>query len=127
MRHARYRGRHRKRQRPRRLTAVGAVGLGTIAAASILAPSPPTPRPTCSGTASRTASPVATGTTTPATATTAACSSPPSTWSSSTWHDYAPRADLATRAEQMDVADRVLDRAGLGRLAGVLAGGRRLR
>jgi hypothetical protein len=109
----RYRGRHRKASTTTRVTTVGVVGFGT-AAATVLAP-------------------------TSAHAATQAqwdrvaqCESGGNwhintgngyygglqfsarTWQSFDTHNYAPRADLATRAEQIDVANHVLERQGWG-------------
>jgi resuscitation-promoting factor RpfA len=112
MRHARHRGRHRKPSTASRLTAVGAVGVGTIAAASILAP-----------VAAHAATDVQWQRV-------AHCESgdnwhintgngyygglqfSSSTWSSFDVDNYASRADLATRSQQIDVANRVLNRQG---------------
>lgn len=112
MRHARNRGRHRKPSTVNRLTAVGAVGVGTIAAASILTPA-----------AAHAATDVQWDRV-------AHCESgknwhadtgngyygglqfSASTWSSFDVDHFASRADLATRAQQIDVANRVLDRQG---------------
>jgi resuscitation-promoting factor RpfA len=114
MRHARYRGRHRKPSTTNRLTAVGAVGVGTVAA-SILAPAA----------AAHAATDVQWERV-------AHCESggnwhdntgngyygglqfSASTWSSYDTNHFANRADLATREQQMGVADRVLARQGWG-------------
>jgi resuscitation-promoting factor RpfA len=114
MRHARYRGHHRK-PRPAtaaRLTAASAAGVGTIAAASILSPA-----------AAHAATDVQWDRV-------AQCESggnwhdntgngyygglqfAASTWSAYDVDRYAGRADLATRSEQIDVANRVLDKQG---------------
>jgi resuscitation-promoting factor RpfA len=115
MRHARdrYRGRHRTPSNATRLTAVGAVGLGT-AAATVLSP-----------TAAHAATNVQWDRV-------AQCESggnwhintgngyygglqfSGSTWNSYDVDHYASRADLATRAEQIDVANRVLHSQGWG-------------
>jgi LysM repeat protein len=115
MRHARdrYRGRHRTPSNTARLTAVGAVGLGT-AAATVLSP-----------TAAHAATDVQWDRV-------AQCESggnwhintgngyygglqfSQSTWSSYDVDNYAGRADEATRAEQIDVANRVLNSQGWG-------------
>jgi hypothetical protein len=114
MRYARYRGRHRNPSNAARLTAVGAVGAGTLAA-SVIAPS----------VANADAANVQWDRV-------ANCESggnwhidtgngyygglqfSSSTWSSYDVDHYASRADLASRSEQIDVANRVLDRQGWG-------------
>lgn len=114
MRHARNRGRHRKPSTTGRLTAVGAVGAGTIAA-TLLAPAA----------AAHAATDVQWDRV-------AHCESGDNwhintgngyygglqfsqrTWSSYDVNNYAGRADLATRTEQIDVANRVLDSQGWG-------------
>jgi Ni/Co efflux regulator RcnB len=116
MRHARdhrYRGRHRSHSNTARLTAVGAIGVGT-AAATILTPA---------------AAHAADGTQWDRVA---QCESGGNwhidtgngyygglqfsarTWSSYDVDNYASRADLATRSEQIDVANRVLSSQGWG-------------
>ena len=61
------------------------------------------------------ARPPATGRSTPATATTAACSSTASTWRAYGGDEYAPLPHQATREEQIAVAERVReDRGGYG-------------
>lgn len=116
MRHARnsrYRGRHRSHSNTARLTAVGAIGVGT-AAASILTPA---------------AAHAADSTQWDRVA---QCESggnwhidtgngyygglqfSAQTWSSYDVDNYASRADLATRSEQIDVANRVLSAQGWG-------------
>jgi nucleoid-associated protein YgaU len=115
MRHARdrYRGRHRTPSNATRLTAVGAVGLGT-AAATVLTP-----------TAAHAATDVQWDRV-------AQCESggnwhintgngyygglqfSQQTWDSFDTNHYASRADLATRAEQIDVANHVQRREGWG-------------
>jgi nucleoid-associated protein YgaU len=112
MRHARHRGRHRKPSTTTRLTVAGAVGVGTIATASILAPA-----------AAHAATDVQWDRV-------AHCESgnnwhdntgngyygglqfSASTWSSFDVDNYASRADRATRVQQIDVANRVLNRQG---------------
>jgi hypothetical protein len=107
----RYRGRHRRPSTSTRLTAAGALGVGT-AAATVLTP-----------TAAHAATDVQWDRV-------AQCESggnwhdntgngyygglqfSESTWSSFDVDNYAPRADLATRAEQIDVANRVLAEQG---------------
>jgi hypothetical protein len=125
MRHARYRGRHRTSTTATRLTAVGAVGVGT-AAVSVLAPA----------TAAHAASSSAWDKV-------AHCESggnwsddtgngyygglqfSASTWSGYGGGSYAPRANEASRTEQIAVANRVLASQGWGawpvcsRVAGV--------
>jgi hypothetical protein len=109
----RYRGRHRKPSTTTRLTTVGVVGFGT-AAVSVLIPA------------------TATAATGAQWDRVAQCESggnwhtntgngyfgglqfSGSTWSSFDTHHYAPRADLATRNEQIDVANHVLSRQGWG-------------
>jgi resuscitation-promoting factor RpfA len=111
MRHARNRGRHRKPSTAGRLTAIGAVGVGTIAA-TILTPA-----------AAHAATDVQWDRV-------AHCESggnwhidtgngyygglqfSAGTWTSYDVDHYASRADLATRTEQIDVANRVLDNQG---------------
>ena len=66
------------------------------------------------GTASRPASPAATGTSTPATATTAACSSPRAPGSAYGGGKYASRADLASSDEQIAIAEKLLKSSGWG-------------
>jgi hypothetical protein len=116
MRHARdnrYRGRHRNHSNAARLTAVGAVGVGA-AAATILTP---------------TAAHAATGVQWDRVA---QCESggnwhidtgngyygglqfSEQTWTSFDTDHYASRADLASRREQIDVANRVLSAQGWG-------------
>jgi nucleoid-associated protein YgaU len=113
MRHARYRGHHRKPStKTGRLTAAGAVGIGTIAAASILSP-----------VAAHAATDVQWDRV-------AHCESgdnwhdntgngyygglqfSASTWSSYDVSNFASRADLATRNQQIEVANRVLNSQG---------------
>jgi nucleoid-associated protein YgaU len=114
MRHARYRGRHRNPSNAARLTAVGAIGASTVAA-SVIAPA------VAHADASdsqwdRIAN----------------CESggnwhintgngyygglqfSSSTWDSFDTNHFASRADLASRDEQITVANRVLDRQGWG-------------
>jgi nucleoid-associated protein YgaU len=114
MRHARYRGRHRNSSNAARLTAVGAIGAGTLAA-SVIAPA------VAHADASdsqwdRVAN----------------CESggnwhintgngyygglqfSSSTWNSFDTNHFAGRADLASRSEQITVANRVLSRQGWG-------------
>jgi hypothetical protein len=115
MRHARdrYRGRHRNRSQAARLTAVGAVGIGT-AAATVLTPA------------------AASAATTVQWDRVAQCESggnwhintgngyygglqfSQSTWDSYDVDHYAARADLASKNEQIDVANRVLASQGWG-------------
>jgi nucleoid-associated protein YgaU len=108
---ARYRGRHRHRSNAARLTAVGAVGVGTVAASVI--------------------TPAAAHAATDAQWDRVAQCESGGNWhintgngyygglqfTSSTWHsfdvdNYASRADLATREQQIDVANRVQARQG---------------
>jgi hypothetical protein len=114
MRHARYRGHHRKPATAARLTAAGAAGVGTIAAASILSPG------------------AANAATNVQWDRVAQCESggnwhdntgngyygglqfAESTWSAYDNDHYAGRADLASRGEQIDVANRVLAQQGWG-------------
>ncbi|HVT20563.1 MAG TPA: transglycosylase family protein [Mycobacteriales bacterium] len=109
----RYRGRHRKPSTTARLTTVGVVGFGT-AAASVLAASS------------------ASAATDAQWDRVAQCESGGNwhintgngyygglqfaahTWNSFDTKHYAPRADLASRAEQIDVANHVLAREGWG-------------
>jgi len=111
MRHAQKRGRHRKPSNAGRLTAAGAIGAGTIAAAIL---SPAAAHAATSIQWERVAN----------------CESgdrwhidtgngyygglqfSASTWTSFDVDNYASRADLATKAQQMDVANRVLKRQG---------------
>jgi hypothetical protein len=111
MSHARYQGRHRTPSTTTRLTAVGAVGVGTIAA-SVIAP-----------VAAHAATDVQWDRV-------AHCESgdnwhdntgngyygglqfSSSTWSSFDTDNYASRADEATRDQQIVVANRVLNRQG---------------
>jgi resuscitation-promoting factor RpfA len=111
MRHARYRGQHRKPSTTTRLTAVGAVGVGTVAA-SVIVPA-----------AAHAATDVQWDRV-------AQCESggnwhdntgngyygglqfSSSTWTSYDTDHYSSRADLATRTEQIDVANRVLNSQG---------------
>jgi hypothetical protein len=113
MRHARYRGRHRNPSHATRLTAAGAVGVGTLAV-SVMAPA--TANAASGAQWDRVAN----------------CESggnwhidsgngyygglqfSSSTWSSYDVDHYASRADLASRNEQINVADRVLDSQGWG-------------
>jgi resuscitation-promoting factor RpfA len=114
MRHARYRGRHRNPSTAARLTAVGAVGAGTLAAGVI---APAVAHADASGSQwDRVAN----------------CESggnwhintgngyygglqfSSSTWSSYDTNHFAGRADLATREEQITVANRVLASQGWG-------------
>ncbi len=76
------------------------------------APASTSPTPRC-GTGSPSASPAATGTSTPATATTAGCSSRTSTWLANGGADFAARADLASREQQITVANRLYAKSGL--------------
>jgi nucleoid-associated protein YgaU len=110
---SRYRGRHRRPTTTERVTAVGVVGVGT-AAATVLLP---------------TAAHAATDAQWDRVA---QCESggnwhdntgngyygglqfSASTWNSFDTQNYASRADLATRAEQIDVANHVLARQGWG-------------
>jgi hypothetical protein len=114
MRNARYRGRHRNPSNAARLTAVGAVGAGTVAA-SVIAPTA-AHADASNSQWDRVAS----------------CESggnwhintgngyygglqfSSSTWTSFDVGDYASRADLASREEQITVANRVLARQGWG-------------
>ena len=75
------------------------------------APASTSPTPRC-GTGSPSASPAATGTSTPATATTAGCSSR-RTWLANGGADFAARADLASREQQITVANRLYAKSGL--------------
>ena len=124
MRHARYRGRHRTPTTAARLTAASAVGVGT-AAISVLAV------------------PAAHAASDSAWDKVAHCESggnwsdntgngyygglqfSASTWNSFGGDKYAPRADEASRSEQIDIANNVLARQGWGawpvcsRVAGV--------
>jgi len=111
MRYARYRGQHRRRSTATRLTAAGAVGVGTIAA-TVLVPA-----------AAHAATDVQWDRV-------ANCESgdnwhidtgngyygglqfSASTWTSFDTDHYASRADLASREQQIDVANRVLARQG---------------
>jgi hypothetical protein len=111
MRSARYRGRHRTPSNTARLTALGAVGVGT-AAASVIAPA-----------AAHAATDVQWDRV-------AHCESGDnwhintgngyygglqfsgSTWTSFDTNNYASRADLASREQQIDVANHVLARQG---------------
>jgi hypothetical protein len=111
---ARKRGKHRKPSKVNRLSAVGAVGAGTVAA-SVLAPAA----------AANAASDAQWQRV-------ANCESgdrwhidsgngyygglqfSASTWTSYDVNHYASRADLATRGEQIDVANNVLDAQGWG-------------
>ncbi|MBV9486062.1 MAG: LysM peptidoglycan-binding domain-containing protein [Frankiaceae bacterium] len=113
MRAARYRGRHRNPSNITRLTAASAVGAGALAA-SVISPS------------------VAHAATNAQWDRVAQCESggnwhintgngyygglqfSASTWNSFDTHHYASRADLASRAEQIDVANHVQDRQGWG-------------
>jgi hypothetical protein len=113
MRHARYRGRHRNSSNAARLTAVGAVGVATIAA-SVISPG------------------IAHAATDSQWDRVAHCESggnwhdntgngyygglqfSESTWNSFDTNNYASRADLATREQQIDVANHVQDRQGWG-------------
>jgi LysM repeat protein len=113
MRHARYRGRHRNPSNATRLTAVGAVGVGTLAA-SVIAPS------------------AASAATDNQWDRVAHCESGGNwhidtgngyygglqfsdhTWDSYDTDHYASRADLASRQQQIDVANRVLKSQGWG-------------
>jgi hypothetical protein len=113
MRHARYRGRHRNSSNAARLTAVGAVGVGTIAA-SVISPG------------------IAHAATDSQWDRIAHCESggnwhdntgngyygglqfSASTWNSFDVDNYASRADLASREQQIDVANRVQQRQGWG-------------
>jgi nucleoid-associated protein YgaU len=113
MPHARYRGRHRTPNNTARLTAVGAIGVGTMAA-SVIAPT------------------AANAATNAQWDRVAHCESTDqwhdntgngyygglqfsySTWSSYDNHHYASRADLASRTQQIEVANRVLDSQGWG-------------
>jgi resuscitation-promoting factor RpfA len=112
MRQDRYRGRHRSPSNTARLTAVGAVGVGTIAA-SVIAPA----AAHADGTDAQWDR-------------VAHCESgdnwhintgngyygglqfSESTWNSFDTNNFASRADLATRAQQILVANRVLARQG---------------
>jgi hypothetical protein len=114
MGHARYRGRHRNPSNAARLTAIGAVGAGTLAASVIAAPMAHADGSDAQW--DRVAN----------------CESGGnwhintgngyygglqfsySTWNSYDVDHYASRADLASRAEQIDVANRVLARQGWG-------------
>ena len=109
----RYRGRHRKPSTTARLTTIGVVGFGT-AAATVLIPT------------------AANAATDAQWDRVAQCESGGNwhintgngyygglqfaahTWDSFDTKHYASRADLATRAEQIDVANHVLDREGWG-------------
>src|SRR3954449_3857759 len=113
MRPARYRGRHRKHSNTARLTAVGAVGVGTLAA-SVISPS------------------VAHAATDAQWDRVAQCESGGNwhtntgngyygglqfsdhTWDSYDVDHYASRADLASRQQQIDVANRVRRSQGWG-------------
>jgi nucleoid-associated protein YgaU len=113
MTHARYQGRHRSPSTTTRIAAVGAVGVGTIAA-SVIAPA---------------AAHAATGAQWDRVAN---CESgdnwhintgngyygglqfSASTWTSFDTNNYASRADLASRTQQIDVAEHVLARQGWG-------------
>jgi resuscitation-promoting factor RpfA len=114
MRHARYRGRHRNPSNAVRLTAVGAVGAGTLAA-SVIAPAV-AHADAADSQWDRVAQ----------------CESggnwhidtgngyygglqfSSSTWNSFDTNRFASRADLASREEQITVANRVLARQGWG-------------
>jgi hypothetical protein len=113
MRYARYRGRHRNPSNTSRLTAVGVVGAGALAA-SVISPS------------------IATAATSAQWDRVANCESGDNwhtntgngyygglqfadhTWDSFDTDDYASRADLASRKQQIDVANRVLNSQGWG-------------
>ena len=88
-------------------------------------PSPgrPPPRPTPPGTPSPSARAAATGPSTPATATTAACSSPSPPGTPSVARSTPSRADLASREEQIAVAEKTLAGQGWGAWACAYAGG----
>jgi nucleoid-associated protein YgaU len=112
MRHARYQGRHRRPSTTSRATAVGAIGVGTVAA-TVLAPAA----------AAHAATDVQWDRV-------AQCESggnwhddtgngyygglqfSASTWSSFDTDHYASRADQASREQQITVANRVLNRQG---------------
>jgi nucleoid-associated protein YgaU len=111
MRHARYRGQHRSPSTTSRLTAAGAVGVGTVAATVLV---PATAHAATDVQWERVAK----------------CESGDnwhdntgngyygglqfsgSTWNSFDTRNYASRADLASRDQQIDVANHVLARQG---------------
>jgi hypothetical protein len=111
MRHARNRGQHRKPSTSGRLTAIGAVGVGTIAA-SILTPgaahaATDVQWQRVAHCESRDTWHINTGNGYYGGLQFAA-----STWSSFDVDHFASRADLATRTQQIDVANRVLSAQG---------------
>jgi hypothetical protein len=114
MRHARYRGRHRQSSNAARLTAVGAIGVGTLAA-TVIAPAA-AHADAANSQWDRVAQ----------------CESggnwhidtgngyygglqfSSSTWNSFDTNNFAGRADEASRGQQITVANRVLARQGWG-------------
>jgi hypothetical protein len=109
----RYRGRHRKPSTTARLTTVGVVGFGT-AAASVLIPT--TANAATDVQWDRVAQCESGGNwhTNTGNGYYGGLQFSARTWQSFDTHHYAPRADLATREEQIDVANHVLDRQGWG-------------
>ncbi len=108
-------GRHRKPTSSAisvaKIAFTGAViGGGSLA----LAGQAQAPPPTASGIRSPAASPAATGPSTPATATRAVCSSRPAPGPRHGGGKYAPAAHLATKDEQIAIAERVLATQGRG-------------
>jgi hypothetical protein len=109
----RYRGRHRKPSTTTRLTTVGVVGFGT-AAASVLIPT--TANAATDVQWDRVAQCESGGNwhTNTGNGYYGGLQFAARTWESFDTHNYAPRADLATRTEQIDVANHVLARQGWG-------------
>ena len=112
-------GKHRRPSKAARVATLAGVTGAAVAAPLMGATATPPPPPPPSGTPSPSASPAATGPSTPATATTAACSSrrPPGPRTAA--RSTPPRADLASKAQQ--IADRREGprRPGQGCLAGL--------
>ena len=104
----RHHGRHQAVTPPQQRLGLLQRQLGSSSSSSLQfgARCPPVPAAS-TGTASRSASRPATGRSTPATATTAACSSTTRTWASGGGTAYASRADLATKEQQIAVAENV--------------------
>jgi hypothetical protein len=109
----RYRGRHRKPSTTARLTTVGVVGFGTAAATVLI---PTTANAATAAQWDRVAQCESGGNwhTNTGNGYYGGLQFSGRTWSSFDTRHYAPRADLATRAEQIDVANHVLDRQGWG-------------
>jgi LysM repeat protein len=109
----RYRGRHRKPSTTARVTTVGVVGIGA-AAATVLAPS--AAHAATESQWDRVAQCESGGNwhTNTGNGYYGGLQFSYSTWQSFDTHNYARRADLATRAEQIDVANHVLERQGWG-------------